>query len=339
MGTRSKQLGDATQDDQVLAAETGRTSDVFGRDMDADMAARSDLDVPVGTTAAPAQDADGEVELAAIESQIDQTRMQMTGTLNAIEQRLRPENVVQQAKETVREATVGRVEDMMDRANESVRSVTSSAGQTGGGLLATVRDNPIPAALAAIGIGWLWMKRGTTQSSTYRYGAYEETYGYGPGSDAYSPQYGATSGGPGVTDQARERAGEIAENVRGTAGSVAGQVGDTAGQVGDRISSAASDMPYRVQETARTAQERMGDFMQQNPLAAGAAALAAGAVVGLMVPATQRERELMGPARERVIEQAGTAVEHAAERVQQAAEEVQTSTSDEAAAERTTATV
>ena len=44
--------------------------------------------------------------------------------------------------------------------------------------------------------------------------------------------------------------------------------------------------------------------MEHNPLAVGAVAMAVGAAVGLALPETRREQELMGDARDRVVDNA-----------------------------------
>jgi hypothetical protein len=50
------------------------------------------------------------------------------------------------------------------------------------------------------------------------------------------------------------------------------------------------------------------DFAQDNPLALGALALAAGVGVGLLLPSTDKEDELLGPARERLVSDARESV-------------------------------
>jgi len=49
-------------------------------------------------------------------------------------------------------------------------------------------------------------------------------------------------------------------------------------------------------------------FIEENPLGAGAIALAAGAALGMMLPSTQVERQTIGQARDRVIDQAEGAI-------------------------------
>ena len=134
-----------------------------------------------GGTSGSAADADPEV----IAADIEQTREEMSGTIEAIQERLDPQQLSQQATEvteqareaakdvakyaieeakaavnemtsqakaSVREATIGRVEHMAMYTRDTAESVR-------GDLWTTIKQNPVPAALAAIGIGWLWSHR------------------------------------------------------------------------------------------------------------------------------------------------------------------------------------
>jgi hypothetical protein len=59
--------------------------------------------------------------------------------------------------------------------------------------------------------------------------------------------------------------------------------------------------------------------MRENPVAAGAMALAIGVAAGLMIPETDREREVMGRTRDRVLDKAQTAVRTRAEELHEKA--------------------
>jgi hypothetical protein len=61
------------------------------------------------------------------------------------------------------------------------------------------------------------------------------------------------------------------------------------------------------------------DVLRNNPLALGAAAALVGAVVGMSVPATDTENELMGDARNSVVERARGLASDAADRVSEVA--------------------
>ena len=84
-------------------------------------------------------------ETDAIRSDIEDTRANMSSTIDAIQDKLSPQRLTDQAKGAVRDATVGRVQDMAS-------NVTDTARETGATLMDTIRENPLPAALVGIGL-------------------------------------------------------------------------------------------------------------------------------------------------------------------------------------------
>jgi Protein of unknown function (DUF3618) len=79
-----------------------------------------------------------------IRSQIEQTRAEMADTIDAIQTRLSPSRVIADAKDSVTDATMGRLKQIADRTRGSGESV-----------LQTVRANPLSIALlatAAVGL-------------------------------------------------------------------------------------------------------------------------------------------------------------------------------------------
>ena len=70
-------------------------------------------------------------------------------------------------------------------------------------------------------------------------------------------------------------------------------------------------------------------YIEENPLAVGAVALAVGAVVGLAIPLTQKENEYMGEYRDNVLEKAQTTAQDALGTVKQMATEAQKAITDE----------
>jgi hypothetical protein len=281
---------------------------------------------------------------AAIRAEIRDTRERVGDTLEQLGERLNPTNLKEQVKEQVREnvtqikdqvrdnlrdATIGRVEHMAQSAADRVNETRQS-------LVETIRENPIPAAMVGIGLGWLFVNRrqgGSDRSRGY-YGRYEGA-GAGYGGSIPRPAYGAaayggypygaaygagTSGGErytgtggqeGVVDRARERASEIGESVRDTAGGLADRAQHAAGAVADRAQHAAETVADRAQHVAsqvadqtRYQARRVEDRFYESPLAVGAATLALGLAAGLALPATEREVELMGDARDRLVDRA-----------------------------------
>jgi hypothetical protein len=102
---------------------------------------------------------------AVIRAEIHETRERMGETIEEIGERLNPNRLKEQVKDNIRDATIGRVENMatnaVERVNETRRTFTN-----------TIRENPIPAAMVGIGLGWLiWnQRRQSSFSGTTRYG-------------------------------------------------------------------------------------------------------------------------------------------------------------------------
>src|SRR5829696_5380745 len=100
-----------------------------------------------------------------IRAEIEDTRAEMSQTINEIQERLSPEHLMGQVKETVREATIGKVERVMEtigEVTEPAREAMSRAGTTikdaGTSVGNRMWKNPIPIALIGLGVGMLWMR-------------------------------------------------------------------------------------------------------------------------------------------------------------------------------------
>ena len=117
-------------------------------DMDMDARARSALgDAELTETDDP--------EVEALVGDIVETREEMTVTVEEIGDRLDPRNIVAGAKDTVREATIGKVEDMANTAGAMVSDAGDTVREAGSGIVDTITKNPIPAAMVGLGLGWL----------------------------------------------------------------------------------------------------------------------------------------------------------------------------------------
>ena len=264
-------------------------------------------------------------EVEALAQDIEQTRDEMSGTVEAIADRLDPANIVQDAKDTVREATVGKVEQVASNVAETASGLVDEAKYTaqdaGSGLMETVKRNPIPAAMAGIGIGWLLMNRSSGSSSrrssfdqarwtgSNEYGQYAASGQYG-GSGQFG-QFGSSQGsGQGLTDKASGAVDQVGQQ----AGQIVDQVGTKVGDVADQARSTAQQVPNQVGSVARDVQSNAQRMVQQNPLAVGAIAVAVGTAIGMVLPKTQAEQRVLGPAAEKAIT---TAEQTATEAVQQ----------------------
>ena len=142
----------------------------------------NESDTTATESIASGSDADYEEDAEQIRAEIEDTRADMSQTINEIQERLSPEHLMGQVKETVREATIGKVERVMEtigEVTEPAREAMTRAGTTikeGGREIGNrIWRNPLPIALIGLGVGMLWMKsrRGNgydysrTSSTTY----------------------------------------------------------------------------------------------------------------------------------------------------------------------------
>ena len=305
----------------------------------------------------PAEEGDG---VEATRAQIEQTRSELSETIDAIQQKLSPQNLAEQAKSTVRDATVGKAGDMVSNVTDTARQAVSNAGDTametvssagdtakgfGSTFVQTVRQNPVPAALAGIGLGWLFMSARKQSSSQVQYQprSYDSDVPYSYSSD-YSYGY-SDYGDQGtarqtlnraqdavgtVTDKAQSAVGDTVSQAQDKAGQVAGQVQDTAGQVVDQVQSQASQIGNQAQYQTQRAASGFQQMIEERPLAVAAGALALGVAVGLAVPSTPQEQQLMGQARDTLMDQAQQRVQETAEKVQSVAQEAMGAAKDAA---------
>jgi len=261
-------------------------------------------------------DDETEREIEARVADIESTRQEMTSTVEVIGERLDPANIIQDAKETVREATVGKVETM---AQDASSMVGSTAQQAGAGIVETIKQNPIPAAMAGIGIGWLlthrssgggsdqWGRSSNGWSSRDRYGYDRRGSGYRSDERSSGTQEWSTQSG------VQDRVGEVAGSVGERLGSVGETVGERLGSVGDTM----GEVPQMVGQRAQGVGAQAQRFIEQSPLAVGAVAVAVGAAIGLALPATEVEQQVLGSTSEKLL---STAEQTATQAMRQARE-------------------
>jgi len=345
---------------------------------------------------------------AVIREQIERTREDMSQTINELQERLSPQHLAQQARESVREATVGRVQQMVGSAGDTATQVARRAQEAAGPVMEQVRDRPVPIALAGAGVGLVWYlrRRASSRQTWSRDDMYDwdndtvstRDYGRGNGSSDYGDQrtserwnsdggwmralrdnplpasiaaasigymlwsrrssamaddfrspayagyeddvYGDASSSGRVGDsarelgrqardkaaafgeQARETASAIGEQARGKASALGEQARDTASAIGEQVSDTVRSARTRAGQVTRQTSTQFDHWMQENPLAVGIAAMAAGAVVGLTMPRTHAENQVMGASRDALIDQASDSAQQLKDQVRDKVQEV-----------------
>jgi ElaB/YqjD/DUF883 family membrane-anchored ribosome-binding protein len=268
---------------------------------------------------------DGEAdETGQIRAQIEETRNQMGETIDAIQERLSFANISEQvsetvsnaietAKDTAYDATIGKAVNFMKNVGDGV---------TRSDAFKTVRRNPFPFALIGIGAGLL---------AYQSFGGGRSRYGNGRKLASGDPDrfQGEQRSSEGTFGKAANEAFEgVADRASSAYESVAGAAGSAYENVSEKLSSAYSEAGElahraydRVGEYGTVAHEKYDQLLEDNPLALGAIAIAAGAAVGFVVPSTRYEGKLMGEARETVMQQVQDAAGSFVDKAKQVAAE------------------
>src|ERR1051326_9076146 len=165
------------------------------------MGERADDVTPRGR--APDSDEELEESTAMAREDIEFTRAEMSTTIDAIQDRLDPEVLSEQAKDTAHDVTDYAIREAKEAAREitdhaiaqareavqdvsgqaraalreatigKVETMAHTATETAGGwreaVMDTIKANPMPAALVGLGLGWMLLNRRSRPSSSQAY--------------------------------------------------------------------------------------------------------------------------------------------------------------------------
>lgn len=256
-----------------------------------------------------------EARMDELQAGIGETRDGLTDTVQAIGDRLEPANLAREAGDTVRSATIGKVDQMTTGAHQTWSDIRTGNPT---GIVDTIRANPIPAGMVVAGVALLFMKRGSQASISsmgkggeMRYGDYGAYGGYDR-SGAYrvgSHESGAFGYGQGGQSPV-EKLGEVASDA-------GDKVGKAVEDLSGNVSRAASDFGDQSSHMARKRASQLQDAYESNPIGFGIAAVTAGAALGLLLPSTPVERQAMGPTRDKLVDQAEGMVHETLDKVEE----------------------
>ncbi len=248
-----------------------------------------------------------------IRADIERTRERLGDTVEALGAQLNPSLLKQRVKDSVHEATIGRVKHMASNARDK-------AEESGRGLMATLRDNPIPAAMIAGGIGWLLFNK--KRSDVNESAAIEVEYDYR--AELRGGNGAVNTADVETIDYSRQipeiqREG-VAHRVASTAKGAGEKVASGARAVSEKVTTGASSVAHGVAEKARAGTHHVEESFQENPMVLGVVAAAVGLAVGMTLPASDREARLMGGKRDELIDKAREAISETKDKVRNVAE-------------------
>jgi ElaB/YqjD/DUF883 family membrane-anchored ribosome-binding protein len=258
---------------------------------------------------------DARKDPATLEREIDQTRANMDRTLGALERKFSPGQLLDQAMEFARD----------------------NGGEFANNLGRSVKENPMPALLTAVGIAWMVAASNRPRSSV---------------ADVYDDRYARDDFNAADFDDTgfEDDAGDQKEGLTEKAQRLKASAGETLSDAGQRVKSAADRARQKLtgtkqtvssglRRTSGTAQvqtqrvrEGFNSLLSEQPLLLGALGIAVGAAIGAALPSTEQEDRLFGSARDKAlseVKQRGTETyEQARDKVNTAGEEAKQSISN-----------
>jgi len=227
-----------------------------------------------------------------IERDIEQTRSRLSRDIDELGNKLSPSNLKEEAKSAIKDAAQG-----------AVSNVGEQARRTSSRLVEVIRENPLPVLAVGAGVTWLLTQRSRSDVSGDRMARYAYT-------------------GP---ERRQGRSWQSGSGVSGKVGGAVSGVKDSVSGVSERASELKERAGERIDEISGQAQRiktNLEHAAEENPLAIGIGAAIVGLALGLLLPGTQREDELMGSARDQLVDRAGETVERAKDAAVEAASEV-----------------
>lgn len=253
------------------------------------------------------------METDRIEADLDQSRHRLNDTLEALGQKLSPGQMV----------------------DEVLGLAQGQAGEFAGKLGRQVKDNPLPTLLIAAGVGMLLLNRNQGSSQQFSADDWHHERRYRTLEEARW----ATPRNVGESDSdyedrvhhayvkaldMKQRAGEAMHEFKERVSKAVDGIKMNAEGARERMMSMAGDAKHSLQdgarklgETASNARHSAENFYDDSPLAAGAIALAVGALIGAATPLSRPERETLRGVADRAVRTGAEMAERGATMVEE----------------------
>jgi hypothetical protein len=278
----------------------------------------------------------GDRSASELEREVDRERERVSATIDELQAR----------------ASVGSLVDQL------VKVVGENGGEVSRNVGRALRDNPLPALLTGVGLAWLMAASGKPRDEGRDWDDPDTDYlrsGRDPLAAASAPTdsgYGSSAGGSwpdstfkdreaepdegGVRERVADIAGRVGEGVSETVEGVRQRASDVAHsasaglhQAGDTIRQAGGSVRHRAGAARRRAagtsdyvRHGLDNLIEDQPLVAGAIAMALGAAVGGALPHSRVEDKMFGEQSDRAMETVRSLAKEQGAKVQTAASAV-----------------
>lgn len=222
-------------------------------------------------------------DIDRIEADIARTRAEMDQTLSELQGRFTPGQFLDQGLAYMKQS--------------GGHEFVSNFG-------ATVKYNPMPVALAGIGIAWL-------MASGHR----------SPPPAGMSAEHVGSHAGDGVRGML-QRAGDAASSVKATMSGAAQSSRDSLADAGASARARAAQLGQGLRSGTDSARRGLRAMLEEQPLLVGAMGLALGAALAAALPRTRAEDRLMGEPSDRLADEALRAGEAQLQKTGQAAQDM-----------------
>jgi uncharacterized protein DUF3618 len=238
---------------------------------------------------------------AQLEREAEHTRAQLAATLDELRGRMTPGQVFDEVMEYARDGSVG----------EFARNLRRQVG-----------NNPVPAALAGLGLAWLMMSAGrathrgpSAAGTTDEWSAGTRDVASRSWDDSARAMHGVRDNVADAAGSAADTARRAMDGMRDTLSGAAASVTDTASSAASRLSEKAkaagaafgtvtSEAQSRVSSAASAGRGWLSAAAEQ-PLVLAGIGIAIGAALGAALPVTETENKLMGEKADKLKERAG----------------------------------
>jgi ElaB/YqjD/DUF883 family membrane-anchored ribosome-binding protein len=242
----------------------------------------------------------GEKSPEDIEREIEQTRSRLSRDIDELGNKLSPSTLKEEAKTAIKDAAQG-----------AVSNVGEQARRTSSRLVEVIRENPLPVIAVGAGVTWLLTQRSRSDVSGDRMAKYAYT---GP-ERRQGRHWQSGSGGTG-------RIGTSVSGVKESVSEAASDVAERAGELKERVGERIGEIGGQARWQTQRVKTNLEHAAEENPLALAIGATVVGLALGLLLPGTQREDEMMGSARDQLVDRAEETIERTKDAAVEAGQQV-----------------